>query len=284
MGIIEWLFYKAPAEHYDAPLPEAYKATGPLPERDDNEVAPVAAEDSIELEEAFTCIDYTDAHGQQTRRRITLRRLARGPHAPLLTAICHERKALRTFRCDRIDGFIEPDGEFLSTEVFFREFFDLELSAFAPSAGQQALQHARRLRDRLRAPLSILVIAALSDRHFHAAELDEIAIWTEREINALAQMGELTEEVNIADLDQLLAITGKMRPSRSSLQGYVETIVETFDENQMQRLVSSLARVIQADGRILPEEIELAEEFDGLRRTREAERAAFFAQLFDGDD
>lgn len=57
-------------------------------------------------------IEYRDSRGAESRRRVTLIRLrvdAAGNN--ILDAFCHERRALRTFRFDRVRAIIDLDGE-----------------------------------------------------------------------------------------------------------------------------------------------------------------------------
>lgn len=74
---------------------------------------------------ATFAIEYTDATGNETRRRITALQFRDG----CLMARCHERRALRTFRMDRITCVIDRQGVVYGTEEFFR-LIDFPLAPF----------------------------------------------------------------------------------------------------------------------------------------------------------
>lgn len=58
--------------------------------------------------------DYEDADGEPSRRRIEIRRVQRSHGHTYLQSFCHERRAFRAFRLDRIVGCHDPEtGEVL---------------------------------------------------------------------------------------------------------------------------------------------------------------------------
>lgn len=74
---------------------------------------------------ATFAIEYTDAAGKETRRRITALQFKDGS----LMARCHERRALRNFRLDRITCVIDRQGVIYGTEEFF-QLIDFPLDHF----------------------------------------------------------------------------------------------------------------------------------------------------------
>ena len=83
MGLLDWLFGRAP--DIDTPAPSVEPPASrryippPGPEPDiEEEVPQDQIADVIDLDEIFVTIDYTDAKGNETRRRITMLRLVRG--------------------------------------------------------------------------------------------------------------------------------------------------------------------------------------------------------------
>lgn len=75
-----------------------------LPEADSADMLPVSlARADLESIAGVGCIlNYRDAGGEESNRRVTCRRLNRIADALYLQALCHERGAQRTFRIDRI--------------------------------------------------------------------------------------------------------------------------------------------------------------------------------------
>ena len=267
MSVLTWLLGKTPDDTDPAPtitLPEtARQVAPPAPETEDIAELEEPDEDgNIELEAVFCIIDYEDANGVQTRRRITLRKASRGPHAPILSAVCHERRALRHFRCDRIECFIEETGEVINPVDFFRETLAIDLASLAPLV-DEANQNARAIRDFLRPPLSLLVAVARSDGDFHPEELDEICQYAEKELMCKTSETRFPN-VTIDDLDSLTILIRKMRPGKSSISGYYQKTLEMADE-RLERFAEALQRLVMADGRLAYEEEEILEELNDIR-------------------
>ncbi len=256
MNLLDWLFGRAPSEKTPAPMPSAPAAQprGIAPETEDSteELRAPDGDGRIELDEVYTVIDYTDAQGRESRRRITLRKIATGSNGPILSAICHERRALRHFRIDRIGCFIDPeDGEVMSPDTFLRDVLSIDVKALG--GPDEALAAACVLRETLRPALSILVLAARADGEFHEEELDVICRYAECEAEALADEGR-TEAPDLATLDALTDLVARMRPSAESLRCHLDRVFH-WQGDRARRFERALADVIRADG-----EIDAAEE------------------------
>jgi len=65
-------------------------------------------------------IEYLDAKGSRSVRRITALKLRFNDGAPLLACWCHERRAYRSFRLDRIQSCHDRCGEVFETQEFLR--------------------------------------------------------------------------------------------------------------------------------------------------------------------
>jgi tellurite resistance protein len=272
MSLLAWLTTRAP--DIDTPPPPRFTAInvdlGGLTEAEDNEIAPDSDPiDVYELDEMLCMIDYCSASGETSRRRITLRKIARGPHAPILSAICHERRAFRQFRCDRIECFIEPDGEVVSCKDFFRDRVLVDLDLFAPNSATLAIPLARQIRDTLRAPLSLLVTAAHSDGEFHPEELDAICQYIEAEIFSSERCANLSGDVTIEVLDQMTDLVRHMRPQRESIDGYLRKVLDFAPEDVM-RFSRALEHVVVADGRFHRDERDFLEELASFTAAHDA--------------
>ncbi|MEO5605584.1 MAG: hypothetical protein ABIR02_08230 [Novosphingobium sp.] len=101
-------------------------------------------------------IAYVDAKGARSERRITARQLSGEPPRLLLLAFCHERKAMRSFRFDRIvEAVCAETGEvYLAAKL---------LEALA-GEGLAPIPH------RLRRAVNVLVFLMRCDGHAHPAE------------------------------------------------------------------------------------------------------------------
>lgn len=260
MRIIEFIVGRAP--HIDAPAPDL---PANVIAKDQPDIELIDEEEAggdakfFDLDPVYTIMDYTDAAGNETRRRITMRRLARGPQAPILTAVCHERRAVRYFRWDRISGFIDDDGEVLEAGEFLSKTFGLTLASLELEAVDASERNdARRIRDILRPALSILAAAARSDDEFHPDELDAIECYVEKELPFLIKKGLYQGGQTVQVLDQLRPMIRKMRPSADALPNYFGAIL-THSHDRFQRFMSALHVVIQADGLVTQDELEIVE-------------------------
>ncbi len=82
-------------------------------------------------------IDYLDSRGRASTRRVTLHRFRMtSKGALLLYARCHERRAERSFRVDRIQSVIDLDGEVRDCGPFFSEALDIDLDELRGLAEQ----------------------------------------------------------------------------------------------------------------------------------------------------
>lgn len=267
MSLLKWLFNKAPAETDAAPtiLGVTPRVTTP----DHDEETGQADQTALELDEVFCAIEYTDAAGNQSRRRITLRKLAPGPHAPILTAICHERHAVRHFRTDRIECAITADGEILNWPDFAQRVLAIAPQRILSGPQVVALNSAQRVRDFLRAPISILVLAARADDHLAQSELHRIVDYAVMEAGELDDEGKLPGHADVSAA-QLCDLVKAMRPSRESLPGYIAKISD-YDPRRYRRFMHALQTVVDADGTLNPQEFELLQEIES-ELTRASER------------
>lgn len=259
-SLMDWLFEKTPAVE-DAPPPSRHINGQALFSDEEEWLEPPA--DEYDLEEVYSIIDYVDSRGQPTRRRITMRNLSRGPHAPILKAVCHERRAVRAFRTDRIECFIDENGEVITCTDFFRNIMQIDLAVLTSKQPKEniptALSAAREIRDNLRAPLSILVAIARSDEDFRRVEVDAICEFVGK---VAPRVYEPAYPGGIPTLERLREMIGRMRPSRQSLDGYIE-ICETRcagDEAFREEFEAALHDVLWADGVEHPAEKSLLRE------------------------
>lgn len=92
------------------------------------------ADEEIGLEEVgvaegqYFIIEYRDGRGRVSTRRVTVWGIVEGAGGiPKLQCRCHERKATRTFRVDRIRACIDLDGEiFDDVPAFLAETFGMD--------------------------------------------------------------------------------------------------------------------------------------------------------------
>lgn len=285
MNLFSWLFSRSPAMTDAAPdWPPAIEREDPRveqasrhdpePQSDPLQYAELEANGRLDLEPVYTMIDYRDAQGIETRRRITMRHIRLAPTGAQLVAVCHERRALRTFRCDRIVDFIEPDGEVIAPKQFLRDICMVDLDrlatpevATAPATrkrpgrprGTDAESVARLAKSVLKSRIELLVLAGRADDTLHAAEVEEIQRFIEDEIARLAADGRLHGPATIEVVDPICRSVPRLRPLRENLRSLV-TELASLDADETARFTRALSAVIRADGVVaLSEELFLAD-------------------------
>ena len=204
------------------------------------------------LDQVNVAIDYTDASGVQTRRPITIQEISSSNSYPVITALCHMRGEVRSFRVDRIDAIITKYGEVIDPATYIRDMFSIDLMIFAkadPEDSDDPLAQARRARDSLRPMLSILVLAARVDGEYHPEELDVILRYAEQELLEMERLGRLAAPITLPMLDQLTKVVRQMRPTVDTV-GFMIAGVERLNGAAQKRFWKALEEVICADGKV----------------------------------
>lgn len=208
--------------------------------------APAEGEVLEELDRLFAVIEYTGSDGTFSRRRVLMNRLVRAASGVCLDATCLERQAARRFRVDRIGAFLDADGVISPPDAFWRSIgVDTAAMVHNPAA-----DGARKLRDRLRAPLSVLAALSASDGVMRDSEVAAILDWAEDEAHDRGL------NVPLESFDLLGNHVRRMRPSAGALRNYWRTVTEM---SRLDRFRSAMRRVVLADGEITREEARLAE-------------------------
>lgn len=272
MGVLDWLLLRSSGPESVVPaIPLPSGGIAPLPaearddeedEGDDAEILsgrPLAV--AMPLGDLFCAIEYADAVGGFARRRVTLKTCRVATGGPVLGAICHERRAYRTFRLDRIRCVIDADGEIHAPGVWLQAMAGVRLDGLQAAPGAVEVEQARALRQALGPELAILVTAARSDRQFHIAELDMIEQFAEREVSRLLREGDLQGEFGVGAFDQLRPIIGGMRPGRDTIWTAMRAVSRRRAARR-DRLGQALRQVIEADGRVHPAERAMLAEFE----------------------
>jgi len=208
---------------------------------------------AIELEPMVVAIEYRDAEGNFSRRRITTKRLLAKGRAGVLQAWCHERNAPRTFALDAILAVIDGDGVVTDPKDFWREI-GVDTLDLLPLPGSN---DARRLRDALRPGISVLTAMAKVDGRLADRELLAILDWVEDEAH------ERGIDYDVAALAILEAQIRRLSPGRDAIRGYLKRVLEC---STSQRFIRALRRVILADGEIAAEEARLMQVLNAWAR------------------
>lgn len=280
MGILSWLRKRTPSEAaiveitFAAP-PDFFVSVEPS-EDQKNEIHEAdfdQAAQSVEqvirfdLEPLFLVIDYRDAGGNYSRRRITTRWIEKRGDVSYVGATCHERRAHRLFRMDRIEGVIDDDGVVEPAVPYFEEViagdtgYEVEKTTAKPQrkATNTSASPYTRLRRELKPAMVVLAAAARVDNLLHPEETDRIMLFTEKEAECLAQEGVITELPDLDTFDKLGRLVRRMRPTQNELDEALAVIAH-WPQARLQRLIQSISAVIQADRVIVTSEFEFLRE------------------------
>ena len=223
---------------------------------------------------SFT-IEYADATGNETRRRITIHDIYLSPDgSTYLRCWCHERGAARTFRLDRVRCVIDADGVVHEPLLFFRD--ELAVQVAAPvivdtpvKKREAALQRPKRpetppevlrpgMAQRRVARDGLRVLAALS-RSDGAMHEREIAVILEYISGCCGRAG---LDIGDADLSALAGYVKRQYPTMEILHQCLAR-VDAMERPEQVALVDAAAALISADGREDSEEVALLAEIRG---------------------
>lgn len=213
-------------------------------------------------------IDYVDAEGRTSTRRITVWDIDRGAGGcPMLVATCHERRAKRHFRIDRIravydfDGVVqEPLGEFLvetfgmSRRLVERRYDETEEAEGNGRVRMPFLLKSDDLWKRVRATcrrrgVPLLCLLARADRDLHPAELALIERYA---VNCCREAAiELTER----EVGKLNGYLSRLRPSEKAVSRCLD-LASQWSSRDLMHLLETCAHVVKADGIVHPQEME----------------------------
>lgn len=196
-------------------------------------------------------IEYLDSARRLSLRRITVWGVVAGAQGvPSLIAFCHERKAQRQFRVDRIQSCVDYDGEvFSDVPTFLAENFGMEIG-LAGKKGHESDLRWRGILDTIRHDAVLLAALSRSDGKTVAVEVDIAS-------NYLSQLAE-RQGVMLDDAD-ILAIyryANRLRPAEDAITRALHYVRE-LGPRHVQKLLLTAVALMDADGNRHPHEIEL---------------------------
>lgn len=240
------------------------------------------AKTKIATEPLFCMIDYTDAGGTRTRRRITIRQIVSDPENVWVAAYCHERKAARKFRLDRIRHFITQDGEAIDPDTFMRMMCGFAPNVVQTDAAKDATKRSlKSFNDNIRPALTVLVAASRSDDHVHNEEVDAIMLYAERAAQHMVRAGRIPAMPDLAVFDALPDRINRTRPVRDDV---AKAMLRIFDwnEDRFDRFAQALKHVIRADGVITQGESAFLADIESMYRDRWTALAPELAEMVAG--
>ena len=205
----------------------------------------------------YTAIEYCAANGELTRRRITMRRIEFNCSVPSLYAFCHERRAIRQFRTDRIKCFITADGEVIEPNNFWKSIgVDFDAIEYTPQKRCGETSETNRTKRMLRDQIRILAALSRADGNMRDEEVKAIIEYIEIEVEW--DRIDLSEET----IAELKAYIKRLRPTAEKVS---ESLFRLFEEpkgkkriyaKELERFMRAAKNVIDADGVLHETEVE----------------------------
>ncbi len=217
------------------------------------ESGPIGAQDDCLLGHTMM-IEYVDANHHASCRRVTILGFDLEPPV-VIRARCHERRANRSFRLDRVTTIIDA----LTGEVFERpyEYFLRRFGVNFDELFLSTLEDENRMGAILKhvAPgLTLLGGLASSDGFFHPEEIEAIARYCDAE---LTNSGVFATDV---EMQSILDHAGRfLVPSVDEFRLACATIAK---RGNLRPILRSLREVIDADGLITADEMSFYQEIE----------------------
>ncbi len=205
-------------------------------------------------------IEYRDAVAHLTNRRVTLLSLYETKkQAICLRCLCHERRATRAFRLDRVISVIDMDGVVWQPPA---RFFTEELKVAFP-VGTVPTVSCPGYTQRAVAKDGAQILMAISHADGHIAD-EELAVILDYVTYRCAVTNVAYDD---QDLQAMSAYFRRQFPDRADLNGCLERLArQTHDEQK--RFIRSAIAVMDADGLQHPEEFNLLLEIEHALQAR----------------
>lgn len=247
------LWHALRGKRVEAKPPQGFEAIVPPDDLDEEALVEEAPKAATVLS-GFACIiDYRDSSGRVSCRRVTFQRLEDAGPFRYLRAYCHEREAIRQFRLDRITA---------ASDIETGEEIDLVGLLYSLSSDHQ--QSSRpgwglcpRDRADLIAGINTMVFVARCDKEWHSLEEEAVESFI---TSCWLRCGFDAE----LPLDDLLAYANKLRPDA---EAFYSALLRAAERPELKQIIQrNIAAVIDADGKVAPEEFYWGHQVDEFFR------------------
>jgi uncharacterized tellurite resistance protein B-like protein len=210
---------------------------------DDDDLLPVEADNELDVVSGLALVlEYAASNGAISQRLISCRKLSDRAGVLYLSAFCHERQALRSFRVDRILTVFDPaTGEDLGAGPV--HFLNFRADETAKSRLHWGLSPRRRAD--LIALLTILIFIARCDERYHPLERDSLEA-------ILARFWIRLELPGDPDFEDIITYADRLSPDGEAFWLSVHRVKET--PQLIPLLRQAMREVVEADGILNPSE------------------------------
>lgn len=206
----------------------------------------------------YFIIEYIDSKGQESRRRVTVYSVVPGAAGmPCLFARCHERKADRQFRFDRIQCVIDMHGEVHEDVLdYLCEGLGLDKESVTAAFDGSVSKKSPAVVNAAREFAMALVTVADCDGHRHTAEFEAILL------ACVKRCDRLRIDVDATELEHLKRYILRLRPTDDMFRNAVGAIMG-MPPREVVEFLLACRKVAEADTRLHADELRL---LDALSR------------------
>lgn len=196
-------------------------------------------------------IEYVDASGASSRRRITVHDVSlTSGGIPCLSAFCHERKAHRNFRVDRIACCIDFDGEVHDdVPAFMSQNFGITIDEDTIVDPEDEAR-AKRILAMVSADSVLLAAMIRADQRLKSIEIETAADYLARTVERSGMM--LTDY----EIQRLTRRLERQRPTLDNISRAIDALA-AFGPQRVTRTLLAAADVMACDGQRHPRELAL---------------------------
>lgn len=214
-------------EFPERPIPTPKEREISIPEEFEDDIVvedDLVDNETIDLIDSIILIEYKDAKGNVSTRRITIKKIDTSKADPLLKAYCHERKAARSFKISRISEIVDIEtGEIFQNA---REFL-------IPVGSQSSEERNAMLS--IKDELLIMTYMAKADGVFHENERFLLKSFIMQKTGYI-----LTNE-------QLISEIGRFHCSSQTFLGSLKSLANR-DEYNLEEIFNLLQTIAASDG------------------------------------
>lgn len=222
-------------------------ASRPLPESPRTISLPAIDEDVITGDEQIGhaegqsfLIEYSDSKGRLSSRRVTVWSIIAGAGGiASLLAFCHERKARRQFRIDRIKCFVDFDGEiFEDVPAFLIENFGMSVGIADAKASTENRWSA--ILTLIRSDAVLLTAIIRADGKITDGEVDNVKdyLWARAENTGY--------QLTTSEVYSMQRYAARLRPTEESIYRSLDEISKRTP-SEISRLLRAAVAAMDAD-------------------------------------
>ena len=205
-------------------------------------------------------IEYLNAKGEMSQRRVTVRNIKMGKSCPLLQAYCHSSEKFKAFRVDRVQSVFDCDGEIFEVGDFLYENLgipksyleDENVKAIAPLDKFVAEKPMLTLVTKDSAAL--LVALAMCDGYMCENERDLI-------VRYLVNLIERNQGfLDAHGVNYIQKYVNRLRPSEDCVLRELENVY-SIDPIEKNKFLQACSDVVKIDGTVTPSEQDMLADF-----------------------